>query len=90
MAILMTIVAPAVIPELGGTVAAADELLWRRTYRVVPYSVAAFFAEIVFGDDLAPISPDSRLAMHIDTDEANAAEPQTGAQAYIAGIQNKG
>ena len=46
--------------------------------------------ELVFGDVLVRISPDFSLAMHIDTDEANAANLQTGARGYIEGIQSEG
>jgi acetate kinase len=46
--------------------------------------------ELVFGDVVVRVSPDYRLAMHIDTDEANAAAVQTGAQGSIDGIQNEG
>lgn len=45
--------------------------------------------ELVFGDVLVRISPDFRLAMHLDTDEANAANLETGAQGYVEGIQNE-
>jgi acetate kinase len=31
-----------------------------------------------------------RMAMHIDTDESNAANVKTGAQGYIEGIQSEG
>jgi hypothetical protein len=31
-----------------------------------------------------------KLAMHIDTDEGNAANVKTGAQRYIDGIQSEG
>jgi acetate kinase len=45
--------------------------------------------ELIFGDVLVRVDPNFRLAMHIDTDEANAANVQTGAQGCIAGIQNE-
>ncbi len=45
---------------------------------------------LVFGDVLMRISPDFRLAMHLDTDEANAANVRTGDQGYIEGIQSEG
>ena len=44
--------------------------------------------ELVFGDVLVRVNPNFSLAMHIDTDEGNAANVQTGAQGFIDGIQS--
>ena len=45
--------------------------------------------ELVFGDVLVRMHPTFALAMHIDTDQANAANVNTGAQGAIEGIQSE-
>jgi acetate kinase len=45
--------------------------------------------ELVFGDVLIRVHPDFRLAMHIDTDEANAAQITAGMIGYIDEVQSK-
>ncbi len=46
--------------------------------------------ELVFGDVLIRVDPSFALAMHVDTDEANAASLKNGAQGFIDGIQSEG
>lgn len=46
--------------------------------------------ELIFGDVLIRVSPSFMLAMHIDTDEANAASIQTGVKGSIDAIQGRG
>jgi acetate kinase len=46
--------------------------------------------ELTFGDVAVRVSPNFKLAMHIDTDEANAANLQTGAVGVVEGIQSRG
>jgi acetate kinase len=45
--------------------------------------------ELIFGDVLIRVHPNYRLAMHIDTDEANAAHIKTGMNGFIEGIQSR-
>ena len=44
--------------------------------------------ELIFGDVLVRVSPDYALAMHIDTDEANAGNIRDGMPGHIDGIQS--
>ena len=45
--------------------------------------------ELIFGGVLVRVHPDFRLAMHIDTDEGNAAELSTGAVGFLEAIQER-
>jgi acetate kinase len=46
--------------------------------------------ELIFGDVAVRISPKFKLELHLDTDEANAAELDNGDVAYLDGIQKRG
>ncbi len=45
--------------------------------------------ELIYGDVVVRVNPNYRLAMHIDTDEGNAANIQTGMLGYIEDIQSR-
>lgn len=45
--------------------------------------------ELTFGDVVVRVNPNYRLAMHIDTDEGNAANVRTGMQGFIEEIQSR-
>ena len=44
---------------------------------------------LTFGDVLVRVAPDFRLSMHLDTDEANAANISEGAVGNLAGVQER-
>lgn len=46
--------------------------------------------ELIFGDVLVRVHPNFKLAMHIDTDEANAAHITAATTGYIVEIQQRG
>jgi acetate kinase len=46
--------------------------------------------ELIFGDVVVRVNPSYRLAMHIDTDEGNAANIRPGAIGTIEAIQSRG
>ena len=45
--------------------------------------------ELIYGDVVVRVNPGFRLAMHIDTDEGNAANIRTGMIGYIEEIQQR-
>jgi acetate kinase len=45
--------------------------------------------ELIFGDVLVRVHPDYRMDMHLDTDEANAAQISEGTVGYIEAIQHR-
>jgi len=45
--------------------------------------------ELIFGDVLVRLSPSFRMDMHLDTDEANAAQISPGIVGYIESIQHR-
>lgn len=45
--------------------------------------------ELTFGDVVVRVNPNYRLAMHIDTDEGNAASIHTGMAGFVDEIQNR-
>ena len=45
--------------------------------------------ELIFGDVLTRVDPNFRMDMHLDTDEANAAQISTGTVGYIESIQHR-
>ena len=45
--------------------------------------------ELIFGDVLVRVHPDYRMDMHLDTDEANAAQISEGTLGYIESIQHR-
>lgn len=45
--------------------------------------------ELIFGDVVVRVNPNFRLAMHIDTDEANAAKLATGMVGYVESVQRR-
>lgn len=45
--------------------------------------------ELIYGDVLVRVNPNYRLAMHLDTDEANAANIKTGMIGFIDSLQER-
>ena len=46
--------------------------------------------EVIFGDVVVRVNPRYKLELHLDTDEANAAQVTTGDVAYVVNIESRG
>jgi acetate kinase len=46
--------------------------------------------EVIFGDVVVRVNPKYKLELHLDTDEANAAQVRTGDVGYLVNIQRRG
>jgi acetate kinase len=46
--------------------------------------------EVIFGDVVVRVNPRYELELHLDTDEANAAQVSTGDVSYLESIQRRG
>jgi acetate kinase len=68
----------------------ADALRYGVRHKSVVRVRVAGDRDLIFGDVLVRVDPNFALAMHIDADDANAANVKTGAQGYIDGIQSQG
>jgi acetate kinase len=60
-----------------------------RNRDVVRLAVRRGERELIFGDVVIRVDPNYKLDMHIDTDEANAAEISVGALGVIDSIQHR-
>ena len=67
-----------------------DAMRFRLRDRYVVRVRMAGDRELIYGDVVVRVNPDFRLAMHIDTDEGNAASIRTGMQGFIEEIQSRG
>lgn len=67
----------------------ADALSFGLMDRDVVQVTVAGGRELVFGDISVRVHPNFRLAMHIDTDEANAAEIRTGQSGTLVSLQHR-
>jgi acetate kinase len=67
-----------------------DAMRFRLRDRYVVRVRMAGDRELIYGDVVVRVNPSFRLAMHIDTDEGNAANIRTGMDGFIEEIQSRG